>query len=248
MNCLILAGAVGAALGLLPHGQARAQIAVSCVTCPTEVQEALRFGKQLAEYANQLRELQAIYYQANATYQAFTNIRDLGSAVGALQTVGISNPLPVNPYALQALMGGYGGAQGMIGQIGNLFATNSQNLSVYQCNNGSWLCGAMERFRNGAAGTQAAAMQLYTSAADRAPQIMALQVQIAAARTPAEREALTAQLTAANAQSNNQLVQAIAVQTFGQQQLAMREQQGTERLQQSIDEELQRLRARGYLQ
>jgi hypothetical protein len=44
------------------------------------------------------------------------------------------------------------------------------------------------------------------------------------------------------------LVQAIAVQTFGQQQIAMHEQQGTERLQQSIDEELQRLRARGYVQ
>ncbi|WP_043339925.1 type IV secretion system protein [Belnapia moabensis] len=245
MKRLILASAATAALCLVP-GRAEAQVAVACVTCPTEVQEALRFGKQLAEYANHLRELQAIYAQANATYQAFTNIRDLGSAVGALQMVGISNPLPINPYAVQSLMNGSGGTQGMIGQIGNLFTTNSQNLAVYQCNSGAWICGAMERFRNGAAGTQAASMQLYTSAADRAPQITALQAQIAAARTPAEREALTAQLTAANAQSSNQLVQAIAVQTFGQQQIAMREQQGTERLQQSIDEELQRLRARGY--
>jgi len=235
-------------IAAIPAGApARAQIPVTCTSCPTEIQEALRFGKQMAEYANQLRELQALYSQANVTYQAFTNIRDLGSAVGALQTVGLSNPLPVNPYAVQSLMNGSGGTQGMIGQIGNLFTTNSQNLAVYQCNSGAWICGAMERFRNGAAGTQAASMQLYTSAADRAPQITALQAQIAAARTPAEREALTAQLTAANAQSSNQLVQAIAVQTFGQQQIAMREQQGTERLQQTIDEELQRLRARGYV-
>src|SRR3954469_24115586 len=104
MKRLVLASVATAAL-CFAHSRAEAQVAVACVTCPTEVQEALRFGKQLAEYANHLRELQAIYSQANATYQAFTNIRDLGSAVGALQVAGISNPLPVNPYALQALMG-----------------------------------------------------------------------------------------------------------------------------------------------
>jgi hypothetical protein len=242
-----LAAAGAAFLMWLPTRRAEAQINVACTTCPTSVQQALETGKHLAEYAKQLRELQALYYQANATYQAFTNIRDLGSAVGALQMVGISNPLPINPYAAQALIGGYGGTGGMIGQVGNLFTTNSQNLAVYQCNSGAWVCGAMERFRNSAAGTQALAMQGYTSAAERAPQITALQAQIASARQPAEREALTAQLTAANAQTTNQLVQMVAIQTAGQQQAGMREQQSAERVTQAIDEEIVRLRAKGLM-
>ena len=153
MRRFVLASLATAAL-CFAHGHAEAQVAVACVTCPTEVQEALRFGKQLAEYANQLRELQALYGQANATYQAFTNIRDLGSAVGALQMVGISNPLPVNPYAVQSLMNGSGGTQGMIGQIGNLFTTNSQNLGLdgsgnlkitpLKASNGSWTSARIE--------------------------------------------------------------------------------------------------------
>lgn len=242
-----IAAAAAAAWLSAGASAARAQIPVTCTSCPTEIAEALRFGKSLAEWAQQLRELQAIYSQAQLVYWAMTNIRDLGTAVQALQMVGISNPLPVDPYALQALMGGYGGPQGMLGSIATLFNTNSSNLTVYQCAQPGFVCDAMRRWREGAAGTQAASMQLYASAADRAPQITALQAQIAAARTPAEREGLTAQLTAANAQTSNQLVQAIAVQTFGQQQVAMREQQGAERVQQSIDAVLQDARGRGIL-
>lgn len=247
MRRLLLAATAFTGIGFA-SSDAEAQIPVTCTSCPLEIQEMIRHAKSLVEWAKQLQELQAIYSQGQLVYWAMTNIRDLGTAVSALQMVGISNPLPVNPYAVQGLMGGYGGTQGMLGNIGSLFNTNQQNLMVYQCNQGPWICGAMKRWRDGAAGSQATSMQLYTSAAERAPQITALQAQIASARTPAEREALTAQLTAANAQTSNQMVQAIAMQTFAQQQQGMREQQADERLRQSADEVLADARARGYLQ
>lgn len=242
---LLLSTAAAAVGAVAAPREAAAQIPVTCTSCPTEISEMLRHGKSLAEWANQLRELQAIHGQAQATYWALTNIRDLGTAVQALQMAGISNPLPVNAHALQALMGGYGGPQGMLNNVGSLFTTNSSNLLVYQCDVPGFVCDSMRRWRDGAAGTQAASMQLYQSSADRAPQITALQAQIASARTPAVREALTAQLTAANAQTSNQLVQAIAVQTFGQQQAGMRDQQAAERMQQSIDAVIQDARSRG---
>lgn len=252
MKHLLLAATILGGLAAASR-PAQAQLAVACITCPTEVQTAIRWGqevvhqgKELAEYGKQLAEAQRIYFQAKSAYDAITGVRDLGTAVYAMSVLGISNPLPVNPYALQGLMNGSGGASGMIASLGSLYNGNQTNLAVYDCTSGTVVCDLQGMYRRASAGTQAASMQLFQSAGQRQEQIARLQTQIAGATDPATRENLIAQLTAANAQSNAQMVQAQAIQTYSQQENIMREARMNEELQRQIDNQL--TAGKGHLQ
>jgi hypothetical protein len=239
---LVLICAIGLAVSA---SRADAQgIPVICTSCPTEIQTAIRFGKELAEYAKQLGELQRIYVQARAAYDAITGIRDLGSAAGALGTLGINNPLPINPNAVQALMNGSGGVSGMLNSVSALYTGNQNNLKIFDCTVQNVACRLMNQFRDETAGSQATAMQLYQSAGERQTAIGSLQAQIALAQDPATREALTAQLTAANAQSTSQLVQATAMQTYANGMVAQREQRLNEDLKRQIAEVLEEAQGR----
>lgn len=252
MKHLLLAATVLGGLAAASR-PAQAQAVVACITCPTEVQTAIRWGeevvhqgKELAAYGKQLAEAQRIYFQAKSAYDAITGVRDLGSAVYAMSVLGISNPLPVNPYALQGLMNGSGGANGMLYSVGSLYNGNQNSLAIYDCTSGTVVCDLQGLYRRASAGTQAASMQLFQSSGQRQEQIALLQTQIAASTDPATTASLTAQLTAANAQSNAQMVQAQAIQTYSQQENVMREARMNEELQRQIENQL--TAGRGRLQ
>ena len=89
----------------------------------TGLGEIIREVKRLAEYGKMIQNGVQQVQIARATVDAFTNIRDLGSAVSAFGMVGVQNPVPeLNVYALQGLLSGTGGAQGMVGNLGGLYA------------------------------------------------------------------------------------------------------------------------------
>lgn len=241
----VLAASAAALWCARPAG---AQIPVTCTSCPTEVSEVIRQGQRLAEYAKMVKQGSDLIGQGAAMYRAVTNIHDLGSAFGALSAVGVQNPLPINPYSMQNLLNGSGGAQGMIGSLSSLYTGTTAGNQVYVPTLRSWVGQQITKQAQAIAGTQAASLQLYQSAGERAPTINAIRARLATANTPAEREMLTAQLQAAQADAQNQLVQSINVQTYSQQQTALREQQREEYLHQRIDAALDEGRALGWFE
>lgn len=250
MKSVLLAGVAALALALPPR-EARAQF---CANCTQEVTEVIREGKRALEVAKQIGQgaqmigqgVQQIQIARN-TFDAFTNIHDLGSAVHAFGLVGIQNPLPISPYALQNLLNGTGGTQGMISNMSNLHTGASSANTRFQVPLTHWAGAFLMEQVSGVSGSQAASLQLHQTAAERANHIQALQAQIALnAGNPAAQASLANQLAAYQAQTQNQSVQAAAVANYSAMRREAAELIREQRLQQSFEEILQAGRARGF--
>lgn len=210
-------------------------------------QQAADMGRQLASAAQQVELARARVAQAEAAYYAISHVTDLSSAVGALGMIGIRNPLPINPYALQSLLNGTGGVSGGARSLGALYTGARTANRVYEPPDlMGWAAQQINRTANSIAGHQSVALQLHQSAAERAQLIEALQARIASGVSPAERESLTNRLLAEQTYVQNQGVQASALATQATLIGMNQEQQRTERLQGSIEEVLGEARARGY--
>jgi hypothetical protein len=159
--------------------------------------------------------------------------------------VGIQNPLPVNPYALQGLLNGSGGAQGMISSLGSLYNGTKAANTVYQVPGNSWAAQQINANGGGIAGAQAVFLQIYQSAAQRVPLLNELQARISTSTDQSEREALIARFGAEQAYIQNANLQAQAVGGYMQAQFALQKQQSQERMQQGIDEILADAQAKG---
>lgn len=245
MRRVLLAGAAALALSLVPAP--RGAEGFACANCVNEVTEVIREIKRAAEVAKMVNNGVQQVQQARAVVNAFTNVRDLGSAVGAFGMLGVQNPLPINPYALQGLLNGTGGAQGMLGNLGGLYtgttSANSQFQVPVTLQVGRWINQQLAAV----SGSQAASLSLHQAAEERARQISLLQAQIAAnAGNPSAQAMLANQLAAYQAQVQGQQVQAIALANYSAQQQRAAEIQQQARFQQSAEEILQQARARGW--
>jgi type IV secretion system protein VirB5 len=245
MRRSLLAAVAFAAALIAAAPSARAQWTVICPTCAQELSTRLSWVKQAADMARQISGDVARLQALRAQLEALTRATDLGSAVSALQGLGIQNPLPINPYAAQNLMNGTGGTQGMLGSVGSLYSGAYASNQVYNPIGNLWIVQQIRRHGSGIAGGQAMAMQLYQSAGARVVGLNQLQARINAATTPAEREALIARLAAEQAYIQNQMVQAQAVAAYMQSQTQVQQQQQQERLLQSLQASLAQARARG---
>lgn len=217
-----------------------------CMNCVTEYSEVVREARRAAEVLRQLAEARRQYEQLAATYRAISGVRDLGSAVGALGSVGIRNPLPTDPYAVQGLLSGTGGVGGISGNLDRLLRGSIGNSRVYQSPGRSWFEGEINRNGSGLAGAQAAALQLYEAAAQRMQFLDVLRGQISTAPDQATRDALSAQFAAEASGIQNQSLQAQALNNYMQAQIAMQPQRMLERRQNEIADVLMDARARGY--
>ncbi len=211
------------------------------------VKQAADMARQATDMARQIQQYQSMISQAEAAYYAISHVTDLSSAVGALGVVGIRNPLPINPYALQSLLNGTGGVRGGASSLGSLYTGAQTANRVYSPPDAmGWVARQLNQNANSIAGHQSVALQLHQSAAERAPLIETLQARIASGVSPAERESLTNRLLAEQTYVQNQGVQASALATQATLISQNQEQQRTERLQGSIEEVLAEARARGY--
>lgn len=235
----------------------RATLLAACAMLPfatpahaqwaTETTQLASWVKQAADMGRQINgDLQRAMY-LRQTLEAATRVTDLGSAVAVLNQLGIQNPLPVNPYALQGLLTGQGGATGMAGNLGGLYNSTLHGNGVYALRTDSWITRQIAANGAGIAGAQAVALQLYQSATERVAGLNELQRRIDSAPDTSEREALIARFGAEQSYIQNAQVQAQTVAAYMAAQYQLREQQREERLHQSIDEVLADAEARGWI-
>jgi type IV secretion system protein VirB5 len=190
---------------------------------------------QVRQAAQQIQLLQQQVQQVMSIYNAVAHVTDLGSAVSALGMLGIQNPLPVNPYAVQSLLNGRGSVEGMAGSIGSLFNSNWETAHVYTPTGTSYEASLVQRGATSIAGIQGLSGQLYQSMAQRLPLLQALQDRLNSAKDPKDVMDLQARLAAEQSYIQAQGVQA---QTLGMMQVAAyqeRQQERDEQRQKDID-------------
>jgi type IV secretion system protein VirB5 len=208
------------ACALAPLASARADVPVidgaSLVQLLKEVQQA----------AQEIQLLQQQLQQVMTIYNAISHVTDLGTAVSALDMLGIQNPLPVNPYSVQSLLSGRSGITGMSGSIGTLFNSNWTANHVYTPTGSSFEANLIQRGATSIAGIQGVSGQLYQSMAQRLPLMQQLQDRLAATKDPKDVMDLQARLAAEQSYIQAQGVQA---QTLAMMQVAAYQDQQQER-------------------
>lgn len=225
MRRLLLIGACA----LIPLMPARADVPVidgaSLAQLLKEVQQAAQEIQLLQQQAQQLMTI----------YTAISHVTDLSTAVSALDMLGIQNPLPVNPSAVQTLLSGSGGITGMSGSISTLFNSNWTAQHIYTPSGPSLEQTLIQHGATSIAGIQALSGQLYQSMAQRLPLLQQLQDRLGTAQDPKDVMDLQTRLAAEQSYIQAQGVQA---QTLAMMQAAAyqeRQQQEDEQRQANID-------------
>ena len=223
MKRLLLVGAFGAAMLC---GPARADLPVIDGASLAQLMNQVRQGAQ------ELTTLQSQLTQLMTVCNAISHVTDLGSAVSALGMLGIQNPLPVNPYAVESLINGSGSVAGMSGSIGSLFNTNFGANHVYTPTGSAYEATLMQNNATSIAGIQGLAGQLYQSMSQRIPLLSDLQARLTTATDPKDVQDLTARIGAEQSYIQSQGVQA--------QTLAMMQVAAYQNLQQQREEQRQK--------
>lgn len=248
MRRLVLA--VGVALAALGTGQAHAQLGglLGGIGGAQPVIDIKSIMQEIKAYSTQLQQLQTAVQQvmwATQTYQSLVAHPNLGSAMGLMGTLGIQDPLPVNPYAVQGLLNGSGGISGSLGALSSLANTSWAQNHVYTPTDGSWASQSMINNANGIAGSQAVAMQVYQQMGQHFAVADSLRQDLLNATTPAERESAMAQLQAEQTWTQNANGQLQAALVLASSEQASRGQQDNERLSMDFDQTLADARANG---
>jgi type IV secretion system protein VirB5 len=220
--------------------RAEAQIPVTDVA--SLAQQIKGYLQDLKSYATQLQQLQQEVQQVQwliSTYQSFVHDPSLGGAMALLNQVGIDNPLPVNPYAIQTLLNGQGGISGTLGALSTLSNSSFSTNHVYSPSDGSWASQQLNANGNGIAGAQGTALQIFQQVSTHYPVIQALRARLLAATTPKDVADAQAQIGAEQAWEQNASVQLQSVALLNTAQAQSSQQRQNEKLDQDIDAVLQ---------
>lgn len=218
MICRI-ALASSVALLVLPLSARAAGLPV--VDAASIANQTVQHAETLARWGQQISAMEMQLQRLMAAYQAITGVRDMGSAMAALNMVGVQNPMPINPYAVQNLISGNGGISGMSSALSGLYTGNASANHVYTPSGGDWRAQDLMTNANGLAGIQALAQQSYQASADRLTQLAGLRARAQTASDPAEVSQLQAQtaIVQSDIASQQQQLQAVAMMAQTQQQV-----------------------------
>ncbi len=184
----LFAGCAACALAAAP-GRARAFTWVQEVT--EIARETLRAGqvvKQLDEARAMVREGEKIVGQGERAYRAVTGVRDLGSAMYALDLLGVQNPLPPDaPAVLDMLSGRRGG----FGVLDGLHRTARAANRIFDPRDGSFRGDEMAANADSVAAMQAVAARTYEANAQRLDRLADVRARARAASDPKEVADLT---------------------------------------------------------
>ena len=247
MRSLLLVSAAIAALGFAPA--ARAQIPVTDLG--NLQQQIVHYGQMLMDYARQgqqlAQEAQMVATEVQ-TLQSFVHNPSLGAAMGLMGQVGIQNPLPVNPYAVQSLLSGQGGISGTLGSLSSLSNGSFSSNRIYTPNDGSFGSTEMNARANGTAGAQGIGMSIMQQLSNHIPVMQALRTQLASATTPKDVQDAQAALASEQlwAENTNGQIQAASLMYAAQKDA--NEERQNERLDQSIYNSLNQARGKVYFQ
>jgi len=194
---------------------------------------ALEHVETIARWSVQLQGMEAQLQQLMAAYRAVTGVRDMGSAMSALNLLGVQNPLPLDPYAIQNIISG--SPAGIPAALSGLYTGNRSANRIYTPPDGDWQAQQMNTSANSLAGIQALAQRSYQAAADRLTLLCNLRARAATASDPAEVAQLHAQTAMVQADIASQQAQLQTIAVMAQTQDRVRTQRDDEHERQCMD-------------
>ena len=170
----------GISILALLAGPAQAQVLT--FDAENAIANAKSLLQELKGYATQLQQLQQEIQQVTwltTTADSLIQHPNLGAVMQLMNMLGLSSDLPINPYAIQGLVSGYGGTGsinslvGRLGGLGSLVNTSYQTDSLYRCTTDSFGCQQQQQIAAGNAGVKGIAGQIYSDLAAHVPVLQA---------------------------------------------------------------------------
>lgn len=202
--------------------------------------QAQQYATQVQQYSTEIQQLQNFVHNPN-----------LGAAMGLMNQAGLGSSLPINPYALESLTGGYSslsslsGVLGKLSQLNSLVTTNYTANHIYSPNDGSFASEQLIDNGNAIAGVQGGAQSAYEDLRNHLPVIQALRDRLATANDMKDVADAQAQLAVETAWTQNLQSEVTAMQVNYLAGKDARQQRDGEALDQSIDNYLASAKAAG---
>jgi conjugal transfer/entry exclusion protein len=195
------------------------------------VTQASQYATQLQQYANELQ-----------MFINFVHYPSLGTAMALLSSAGLGNSLPINPYAVLALVNGleYGQGglpeiSGILGSLSGLVGRSYATAHVYTPTDGSWASQEIIARANGIAGEQGAAQATYTDLRTHQAGLQALRDHLATASSPKDVQDTQAQIELETTWTTNEAAQLSAISATYAAQSDSMAQRDNEKLDMDIE-------------
>jgi hypothetical protein len=200
------------------------------------VTQAQQYATQVQQYATEAEQLAGFIHDPN-----------LGAAMGLLNMAGLSNSLPVSPYAVMNMVNGVnsigaggsfnlGQITGILGTLNGLAGTSYANNHVYTPTDGSWASQQLIANGNAIAATQGSAAAAYQDLRTHAAALQALREQMNAAQDPKAVADLQAEVALEQTWTANEAAQLSAIQLVASTQEAARVQRDSEKADQDWEQ------------
>ena len=229
MKRILLAGVCAAGMMGMHVRHARAQIPV------TDVGAIANLVTQVRQSLQQIQLMQSQLQQVMAVYNSISGVRNLGGALSAASTLGLTNNMPINPFAVQSLLNGTGHVDGALGSIGSLFNGNYAQNHIYDCTGNSFECQRLQRNATSIAGQQGLAGELYHEMTNHIQALQGLQTRLNGATNLQDVAYVNGQIADQQAAIQNLQAQTQALSVMQQAAIQSQQQQQEEKRQQDID-------------
>lgn len=204
----------------------------------TYIGDEFSWLKQVQQYATQLQQ----YANELQMFISFVHNPSLGAAMGLLSAAGLSNGLPINPYAVLGLVNGFEYGNGGITQVSGILSSLSGLVGrsyttshVYTPTDGSWSSQQVIARANGIAGEQGAAQAAYSDLRTHQLALQPLREHLATATTPKDVQDTQAQIELETTWTTNEAAQLAAISATYQAQSDSIVQRDNERLAMDIE-------------
>jgi hypothetical protein len=242
MRKLVLGLMVAGSISVAVPRHASADLPVIDVS--SLVAQAKGLFQELKSYTVELQQLQTQLQEVQWLASLATNMihnPNLGSVMQLANMLGIQPNLPVNPYALQSLVSGYGGINNVNALVGKLsglggLVNGSYNTDhIYSCTDNSFTCQQQQATATSDAGVNGVAMQIYTDLTNHVQVLQGLRTQLATSTNAKDTADIQAQIQIEQTWVNNSQGQLQATALLASTQRAVNEEQANEKLNSDID-------------
>ncbi len=189
------------------------------------INQEVHNSRELTQLLETYQETRKIYNQAVVTHNAITGVRDLGSAVYAMEVAGIQNPLPVEAFAVQDMLLGRGSVSG---NVGRLFDAGLSSNRVSDSSDGTFRGDELAANARSIAGIQAVSQEVYRANSDRLASLKDMRARLRTASDPKEVQDLQAAVAAIQADAASQNAQLGSAHVMFVSAQAMRGQRSAE--------------------
>lgn len=213
-------------------------------TLNTYLQSVKIWIQEQLSWVTQLQQLQQDISMASSDLLLVYNFignPSLGTLMGVLNLVGLTQDLPISPYSVMNLIEGshnisnINSIPGMLSGLSSMIPVSYSNNTIYSCSDNSVTCSMAQMRASGLAGQKSQLGMLFQDFQTHISALTAARTDLNAATDTKTAVAATGQVTIENAYVTDLAGQAAIVAALGQAQAEQRKQQGIETLQSDYD-------------